>query len=121
MSDRIGGCLIGCLGNSGGRMRKSLTALAAVAAIMLASGVKAEDWPTRPLTMVNPFAAGGPNDVVARLVAQRMGGILGQSILIQKVGRAGRLSGAHRGPKTATHPHPLPQGAARPPAPQPTP
>jgi len=77
-------------------MRKSLTALAAVAAIMLASGVKAEDWPTRPLTMVNPFAAGGPNDVVARLFAQRMGEILGQSIVIENVGGAGGMSGADR-------------------------
>src|SRR5260370_21979594 len=100
MSDRIGGCLIGCLGNSGGRMRKSLTALAAVAAIMLASGVKAEDWPTRPLTMVNPFAAGGPNDVVARLFAQRMGEILGQSIVIENVGGAGGMSGADLVAKT---------------------
>jgi tripartite-type tricarboxylate transporter receptor subunit TctC len=77
-------------------MRKGLTALAAVAAIMLASGVKAEDWPTRPLTMVNPFAAGGPNDVVARLFAQRMGEILGQSIVIENVGGAGGMSGADR-------------------------
>ncbi|HEX9469263.1 MAG TPA: tripartite tricarboxylate transporter substrate binding protein [Bradyrhizobium sp.] len=77
-------------------MRKCLTALAAVAAIMVASGVKAEDWPTRPLTMVNPFAAGGPNDVVARLFAQRMGEILGQSIVIENVGGAGGMSGADR-------------------------
>ena len=34
----------------------------------------ADDWPNRPITMINPFAAGGPNDVPARMFAQRMGG-----------------------------------------------
>jgi tripartite-type tricarboxylate transporter receptor subunit TctC len=63
---------------------------------MLAGAAHAEDWPTRPLTMINPFAAGGPNDVVARLFAQRMGEILGQSIVIENIGGAGGMSGADR-------------------------
>jgi tripartite-type tricarboxylate transporter receptor subunit TctC len=77
-------------------MRKALFALAAAAPLLLASAVQAEDWPTRPLTMVNPFAAGGPNDVVARVFAQRMGEILGQSIVIENIGGAGGMSGADR-------------------------
>jgi tripartite-type tricarboxylate transporter receptor subunit TctC len=56
----------------------------------------AADWPTRPLTMINPFAPGGPNDVVARLLAQRMGEILGQSVIVENVGGAGGMTGAGR-------------------------
>lgn len=56
----------------------------------------AEDWPTRPLTMINPFAPGGPNDVPARLFAQRMGEILGQSVVVENVGGAGGMNGASR-------------------------
>ena len=52
------------------------------------TGVKAEDWPARTLTMINPFAAGGPNDVLARLFAQRMGEILGQTIIIENTSAA---------------------------------
>jgi tripartite-type tricarboxylate transporter receptor subunit TctC len=77
-------------------MRKTLIALAAAAPLLLASAAHGEDWPTRPLTMINPFAAGGPNDVVARLFAQRMGEILGQSIVIENIGGAGGMSGADR-------------------------
>ncbi len=57
-------------------MWKTFTALAVVASLAATTTVKAEDWPTRPLTMINPLAAGGPNDVLARLFAQRMGEIL---------------------------------------------
>jgi tripartite-type tricarboxylate transporter receptor subunit TctC len=46
--------------------------------------------------MINPFAAGGPNDVPARLFAQRMGEILGQSVIIENVGGAGGMNGADR-------------------------
>jgi tripartite-type tricarboxylate transporter receptor subunit TctC len=77
-------------------MRKALIALAAAASLALASAAHAEDWPSRPLTMINPFAAGGPNDVVARVFAQRMGEILGQSIVIENIGGAGGMSGADR-------------------------
>ena len=39
--------------------------------VLAASPVHAQEWPTRTLTMINPFAPGGPNDVPARLFAQR--------------------------------------------------
>ena len=54
-------------------MSRNLAALLVVAALLPATATQAQDWPTRPLTMVNPFAAGGPNDVMARLFAHRMG------------------------------------------------
>ena len=77
-------------------MWKAVTALLAVTALTLTAGVKAEEWPSRPITMVNPFAAGGPNDVMARLFAQRMGEILGQPIIVENVPGAGGMTGAER-------------------------
>jgi tripartite-type tricarboxylate transporter receptor subunit TctC len=81
--------------------RKTVCALAAVATLGFATGVEAQEWPTRPLTMINPFAAGGPNDVLARVFAQRMGEILGQPIVIENVGGAGGMNGADRVAKAA--------------------
>jgi tripartite-type tricarboxylate transporter receptor subunit TctC len=82
-------------------MSKLITAVVAGVALVLAASASAEEWPARSLTMVNPFAAGGPNDVVARLFAQRMGEILGQSIVIENVGGAGGMNGADRVAKAA--------------------
>jgi tripartite-type tricarboxylate transporter receptor subunit TctC len=56
----------------------------------------ADDYPTHTLTMINPFAAGGPNDVPARVFAQRMGEILGQTVIVENVGGAGGMTGAGR-------------------------
>ena len=50
-------------------MWKVVTALVTLASLAATTDVKAQQWPTRPLTMINPFAAGGPNDVLARLFA----------------------------------------------------
>jgi len=77
-------------------MCKALTTLIAVAALGLAPVADAAEWPSRPLTMINPFAAGGPNDVPARLFAQRMGEILGQPVMVENVGGAGGMNGADR-------------------------
>jgi tripartite-type tricarboxylate transporter receptor subunit TctC len=60
------------------------------------SPAHAQSWPTRALTMINPFAPGGPNDVPARLFAQRMGEILGQSVIVENVAGAGGMNGADR-------------------------
>src|ERR1700712_982018 len=79
--------------------------IAAIALTMVSlsplTGARGQDWPARPLTMINPFAAGGPNDVLARLFAQRMGEILGQSIIIENIGGAGGMNGADRVAKAA--------------------
>src|SRR5665647_3588485 len=82
-------------------MWKIVNALAVVVSLAFVTGVKAEEWPTRPLTMINPFAAGGPNDVLARLFAQRMGEILGQPIVLENIGGAGGMNGADRVAKAA--------------------
>ena len=59
------------------------------------------DWPTRPITLVVPFAAGGGIDVIGRIRAQPLGEILGQSIVIENVGGAGGMTGAQPVAKAA--------------------
>jgi tripartite-type tricarboxylate transporter receptor subunit TctC len=56
----------------------------------------AETYPTRPLTLIVPFAAGGPTDTVARLVAEAMGRDLGQTIVVENAGGAGGTIGSQR-------------------------
>ncbi len=56
----------------------------------------AEDFPTRPLTMVIPFSAGGPTDVLGRVVAARMSEVLGQQVVVENVGGAGGMNGSYR-------------------------
>lgn len=68
-----------------------------LAAILIACGVaRAEDWPTRPITLVVPYPAGGPTDVVGRLFAQQMSETLGRPIVVENIGGAGGMIGASR-------------------------
>ena len=53
-------------------------------------------YPSRPINVVVPFPAGGPSDVVARVVTEQMGNILGQSMVIENVGGAGGTIGSAR-------------------------
>jgi tripartite-type tricarboxylate transporter receptor subunit TctC len=75
------------------RIRLVVAAALALAGIAAAS---AQSYPNRPITMIVPFAAGGPTDVVGRLIGQRMGEILGQRIVVENVGGAGGMTGAQR-------------------------
>jgi len=77
-------------------MRKAFLAYITAFCLLGGNPAQAQDWPTRALTMINPFAPGGPNDVPARLFAQRMGEILGQSVIVENVGGAGGMNGADR-------------------------
>jgi len=56
----------------------------------------AQTYPTRPITMIIPFAAGGPTDVVGRLLAERMSGSLGQSVIAENSTGAGGTIGVGR-------------------------
>ena len=51
----------------------------------------AQSWPSRPLTMVVPFAAGGGTDVLGRIVGRRLSEVLGQQVIIENVGGAGGM------------------------------
>lgn len=62
--------------------------------LLIASAALAEGYPERSITMVVPFSAGGPTDTVARLVAEKMSGDLGQQVLVENVGGAGGTLGA---------------------------
>jgi len=61
----------------------------------------AQDWPTRPVTVVVPWAAGGPVDTVARILTARISELLGQQLVIENVGGAGGSTGALRAAKAA--------------------
>ena len=74
---------------------------AAAILVALAGGAAAQDWPTRPITLVVPFAAGGGIDVSVRIQAQHMGEILGQSIVIENIGGAAGTTGSLRVAKAA--------------------
>jgi tripartite-type tricarboxylate transporter receptor subunit TctC len=56
----------------------------------------AQTFPNHPMSMIIPFAAGGPTDVLGRVVAQRMGEILGQQVVVENVGGAGGMTGSKR-------------------------
>jgi tripartite-type tricarboxylate transporter receptor subunit TctC len=71
------------------------------AAIAAASTADAQQYPVRPITMIVPFAAGGPTDVLARVLGQHMSQSLGQQIVVENVTGAGGTIGAARVAKSA--------------------
>jgi tripartite-type tricarboxylate transporter receptor subunit TctC len=73
------------------RQHKVLAAwlIAAAAAFSIKTPAHAQNYPSRPITMVVPFAAGGTSDVIARTVAEQMSAALGQPVVIENVAGAG--------------------------------
>jgi tripartite-type tricarboxylate transporter receptor subunit TctC len=67
-----------------------------IALLALLAPAAAQDFPTRQMTMVIPFAAGGPTDLLGRVIAQRMGEILGQTVIVENVGGAGGMAGSKK-------------------------
>src|SRR5204862_4997724 len=65
--------------------------LAAVALAFAAGAAGAQQYPTKNITMLVPYAAGGPTDTVARVVAQAMGKPLGQTIIVENKPSAGGI------------------------------
>lgn len=76
-------------------MRRRST-LAAAAVLLLSAPVWAQAYPERTITMIVPFAAGGPTDTVARLIAEPMSKVLGEQVIVENVGGAGGTLGARR-------------------------
>jgi tripartite-type tricarboxylate transporter receptor subunit TctC len=75
---------------------KKIVIAAALALAVAGLPALAQDFPTRTVTMIVPFPAGGPSDVVARIMADGMGKHLGQNVVIENVGGAGGTTGTGR-------------------------
>ena len=83
--------------------RRTILSGAIAAASILASqpATAQSNFPTKPITIIVPAAAGGPTDTVARLIGEAMGRTLGQTILVENVGGAGGTIGMARASKSA--------------------
>ena len=77
-------------------MLKRLVCIAILGLFAAPLDANAQGYPLRPITVVVPFPAGGPSDVVARIVTEEMGKILGQSMVVENVGGAGGTIGSAR-------------------------
>jgi tripartite-type tricarboxylate transporter receptor subunit TctC len=76
-------------------MKLSLT-VAIILGLLAAGGTAATSFPTRPITLIVPFPAGGPSDSVARIVSDRMRTSLGQPVIVENVSGAGGTIGLAR-------------------------
>src|SRR6202158_2783808 len=79
-------------------MRDALFCSALVSAAVPAFS---QTYPTRPITMIVPFAVGGPTDTIARIMGERMGKALGQQVVVGNVTGAGGSIGVHKGARSA--------------------
>jgi len=83
-------------------LKSAVGALAGLFALGFAAGpVAAQDYPARNITMVVPFAAGGPTDIVARIVSEHMTRTLGRSVLIENMLGAGGTTASTRAMRAA--------------------
>src|SRR5438874_4835338 len=69
---------------------------AVLATLATSPSAPAQNYPTKPMTMIIPFAAGGPQDQIGRVMAQRMGELLGQQVVVENIGGAGGMTGSKR-------------------------
>ena len=79
-------------------MTRIFASFFAATALMCGAPAHAQAYPTKPITIIVPFAAGGPTDTVARLLGQAMGADMKQTVLIENVAGAGGTGGAGRAP-----------------------
>src|SRR5438876_1536810 len=82
-------------------MRRIAVSLSLSVALTAAAPALAQDWPSRPVTMVIPFAAGGALVVLGRILMPRLSEVLGRPVIIENVGGAGGMTGAARVAKAA--------------------
>src|SRR6266508_3000904 len=77
-------------------MKRLVAALAAALALSTMSAT-AQTYPTRPVTIIVPFAAGGPTDIIARIAGEYYSKALGQQFIVENVAGAGGTTGITRG------------------------
>jgi tripartite-type tricarboxylate transporter receptor subunit TctC len=77
-------------------MKPFITVLTAALAVA-ATSAAAQNYPTRPVTVIVPFAAGGPTDIIARIVGEHFSRTLGQQFIVENVAGAGGTTGITRG------------------------
>jgi tripartite-type tricarboxylate transporter receptor subunit TctC len=87
------------------RRTAALIVALAVAVLAVVAGARAQDWPTRPVTMVVPFAAGGPVDVLGRILAQYLTEVIGKQVIVDNVPGGGGMSGSLRVSQAAPDGH----------------
>jgi tripartite-type tricarboxylate transporter receptor subunit TctC len=80
---------------------RRLVCLVVAALMAFGVAVRAENFPSRPITIIVPFAAGGPSDAMARILAERMRQSLGQAVVIENVTGAGGSIGVGRAARAA--------------------
>jgi tripartite-type tricarboxylate transporter receptor subunit TctC len=83
------------------RLRLALLALGTLVISAAAAPASAQGWPTRPVTVVVPFAAGSSTDTAARILAVGMSEVLGQQLVIENVGGAAGMTGTLRVARSA--------------------
>ena len=77
-------------------MKRTIGVLAAALALSAGAAV-AQNYPARPVTIIVPFAAGGPTDIIARIVGEYFSKSLGQQFVVENVAGAGGTTGITRG------------------------
>jgi tripartite-type tricarboxylate transporter receptor subunit TctC len=82
-------------------LQRVLVVVFALATAYSVGPARAQDWPTRPLTLVVPWAAGGGTDVMGRIVGRRMSEILGQEVMVENISGAGGMIGSAHAAKSA--------------------
>jgi tripartite-type tricarboxylate transporter receptor subunit TctC len=82
-------------------MRRLLTLLTGLSLLALPAAVAADEFPNKPIRLIVPFPAGGPNDIIARVIGQRMSELIKQPVLIDNRGGQGGVLGTDAVAKSA--------------------
>lgn len=83
------------------KVSKILKGVLALAVVCFAGPVFANSYPNRPITVIVPYAAGGPSDIAIRSISDRLSQALGQTIVIENAAGAGGMTGAARAARSA--------------------